>query len=158
MWINAPIIIIRRYVHLLLGGNNVSPKNIVVLDVSRIATKSALFTGSSRMDMYRMGSQWWDTAAWMHSVAVDELICRQRHHFQLGEVLVIAGLNRKPVTHIQLTRIMMCDIACLKETQFQQLGYLDKADYLERGYFGEAHGWFMEFAHITPQSHQGRVQ
>jgi hypothetical protein len=136
----------------------VSLKSIVVLDVSRIALKTAMFTGSVRTDMYRMGDRWWDMAAWMHSVTVDELICRQRHHFQPGEVLIITSINRKPVAHIQLTRIMMCDIACLKEAHFHQLGYLDKADYMERAYFGEAHGWFMEFAHITPQFHPGRVQ
>jgi hypothetical protein len=136
----------------------VSLKSVVVLDVSRIGSKTAMFTGTARTDMYRMGNRWWDTAAWMHSVAVDELLCRQRHHFAPGEVLAIAGLNRKPAVHIQVTKIMMCEITCLKEAHFHKLGYLDKADYMEQGYFGEPRGWFIEFAHITPQSHPGRMQ
>lgn len=100
-------------------------------------SKNAIAAPITRADRCRIGTTWHPAAELPHGTSVDEVNHFGRHTITRGEALRVESLGLAPIM-VEVLAIQVTEVAKLTDSDFQSLGYTDRADYMAD--WGEING------------------
>lgn len=124
-------------------------KRITLWDQGRLSRKKAMMIGVTRADRYRQQDTWHPLGHLPHYTRVDAVTHYTRHTMEIGDEIVISGLDQKELMHIRLTGIRLVLRDQLTTKDIQAIGFDDLDEFAQTWDLGDKRLWFYEFEQIT---------